>query len=196
MAYKQHFIEWFSGKSLPSYWSQENTAGTGTFAMVDAVDEGFSITTTSGTSNRNAITFNQVDQFAHDGSVFIAVARRVTSANAGLNLGFSQDDDFTIASGQSWAVINEDTATGTHKALQTRDGSSHSQTLSSVPIDTSWTNYKLTLSSDAKLYIDGSLEITKTTNLPTVKLQPAVRSISRAANISEIRIRYCEVYNT
>ena len=58
MAYKQHFIEWFSGKQLPSYWTKVDISGTNTFAMVDSVDGGFQITSGSGAYNRASIWFN------------------------------------------------------------------------------------------------------------------------------------------
>tara|TARA_R110002126_G_scaffold110156_1_gene247235 strand:- start:1197 stop:1787 length:591 start_codon:yes stop_codon:yes gene_type:complete len=196
MAYKQHFIEWFSGKQLPSYWTKVDIAGAGTYEMVDGVDEGFSITTTSGTSNRDAITFNQIRPFSPTGSVMIVTAKRVTSANAGANLSMSESNDPITTAAESWATIHDDTAANAYKALQTRDSSAHSIVSSSVPRDTAWTNYKLELSGDAKLHINGSLEITKTTNLPIAKLQPSLRSISRASNTSEIRVRYLEAYNT
>ena len=69
MAYKQHFIEWFSGKQLPSYWTSTQFYGNGSDAMSDEIDGGYKITGgTVGGSQSQIIGFNDKCQFSHTGS--------------------------------------------------------------------------------------------------------------------------------
>ncbi len=54
MAYKQHFIEWFSGKQLPSYWNVNTNS---TVAMADEVDGGIKPETISDAASAGANVF-------------------------------------------------------------------------------------------------------------------------------------------
>ena len=177
---KQHFWDYFIGDSLNSRWT---FSGTGSTSMQDAVDGGLKI---DASSADGFISFNDKRQFAHNGSVIIIVGRRETSN--GHRIGFlssSSVDNLDDVYMQDWS-------TNTYKILRTGDSSTSSDANSSVTVDTSFHTYKLIMgSSNIKLNIDGVLEVTKTTNRPTAKLQPFLGGYS-----SMSRVKYCEVYNT
>ena len=68
----------------------------------------------------------------------------------------------------------------------------------SKALDTSYHTHKLTANpSDVKIEIDGTLEATKTTNHPTLSMQPEifVQVMSNSGNVTQ-NIRYMECYNT
>jgi hypothetical protein len=86
---KQHFWDYFSGSTLNSRWTTSNIVGTGTFGMADEVDGGFSIKAGATTGNASGIEFNDIRQYAHDGSVNIAVWKRVADTATDVYTGFS-----------------------------------------------------------------------------------------------------------
>ena len=195
MAYKQHFIEWFSGKQLPAYWTEKNHIGTGTFAMVDSVDGGFSIDSGATSTHNSSINFNNKRQYSYNGSVIIGVWKRVDTTMIGAFGGIS---DATVGADPTveFTRFSNDSAV-TNIYLRSADASTASNTESDIPNDQEWHNGKIEFgSSDIKGTLDGVLKITKTTNLPTVKLQPYVWSYTRTAAAAETRIRYMECYNT
>tara|TARA_R110002074_G_scaffold136178_1_gene280885 strand:- start:600 stop:1184 length:585 start_codon:yes stop_codon:yes gene_type:complete len=194
MAYKQHFIEWFSGKQLPSYWTTNDLSGTNTFAMADEVDGGFKITTASGSNNAGSLDFNDKRPFSATGSEIISVVKlnstslmtslTALSNNGGLNPQFvAIGMDTTDYSTSLFSVGSMD--------------SGFSKTDTDSALDTDWHNFKLILSSsDIKGYIDGVLKVTKTTNRPTLALQPHYQVRTRTTSSKSGQIRYMECYNT
>jgi hypothetical protein len=195
MAYKQHFIEWFSGKSLPSYWTFSQDSGTGTGAMVDEVDGGYEIHITSTANfSRTGINFNNKRQYNHDGSVAIGVVKRV-NANTQLEFGLVGNN---VRTSLSYAIAIDDSLT-TYKQLLTDDGSGDTTTASTTPISTEWTNNKIEIgTTNTVLTINGVLGVSTSTDKPTTKLQPMFLCESRIAGTSgsKSRIRYMECYNT
>jgi hypothetical protein len=199
MAYKQHFIEWFSGKQLPSYWTQVNSSGTGTFTMEDSVDGGFSVIAQSGGYNFSFIYFNNKRQYAHNNSTAIYASKfSVTSGISYGWVGLTNDGNGGITASHSAMMGKNSSEAGTNFGVYTRDGTTASQTLGSVAQDTSYHTFKGVLDgTDYKFYLDGVLEVTKTTNLPTVKMQPTIVSWdNNAGNPVKINTLYCEAYNT
>ncbi len=190
MAYKQHFIEWFSGKQLPSYWTQVNTSGTGIIAMEDSVDGGFSITSGATVANNTQITFNNKRQYNPTSCEIISVMRR----NTGGTLSVSAMAN-TAAVTSQFFDMEDDTSDG-FKTLGSANAT-FSQISSDVVSNTDWTNYKGVVSaSDIKMYINGVLKVTKTTNRPSLVLQPTLMSKSRTAGAKQTSFRYLECYNT
>ena len=190
---RQRVVETFQGSVINERWTENVVSGTATFGMIVAVDEGFQIEITSTTNfNRSVIQSNNKRQYDFDDSVIIGIVKRNT-ANTQSEFGFSGDTDRSALS----AAIVTDDSLSTFKALFTDDGTSDSTTNSSVAVDTNFTNYKIeTGASDVKLSINGILEVTKTTNRPTTKLQPFFGCESRsAASGKQSRIRYLEAYN-
>jgi hypothetical protein len=94
----------------------------------------------------------------------------------------------------AWAVQLNNV---TNLLLYTGDASASSQAQTDIPRDIVYHTTKLECgSADIKLTVDGVLKVTKTTNIPTVKLQPVCFVESRDATAREGRIRYMECYNT
>ena len=188
---KSHFWDWFDGNDVKNMWTKKDVQGTGTFAMVDGIDEGYSVTTSAATSDRSGLSFNNIRHYNKTGSVIIIVAKRNTVGL--LRSGFRNVLDTTTI--QLAQVQCNDTST--FKELITGD-TSLTVTATDIAVDASFHAYKIELSStDCQLTIDGVLKATNTTNLPTLDQQPNpiwVQEIGTGA--VEARVRYCEAYNT
>jgi len=189
---KTHFIEWFSGDALDTIWT-ENTINAATFAMSDAVNGGFSIVTGTTTNDGGVIDFNAIRHYAHDGSVIIGVMQKVTSSNTNCVVGWNIDG-VTFASDYA-LMINRDSV-GFYKLL-TKDASTASETNSDLANDETLRVNKLELfSSSSSYHIDGILKVTKTTNLPTTRLNPNFHLTTQTTTAQTGRITYLEAYNT
>ena len=193
MAYKQHFIEWFSGKQLPSYWTQTQS-GTGTYEMADEVDGGFTIYPASSNTNYSNINFNDIRQYAHNASCFIITWKMATFTGGASNIQMQSgktDWNTDLYGTRLWS------ASDTHFELRSADASTVSETASDVVIDNNYHAWKFLIDgSDCKLTLDGVLKVTKTTNRPTVKLEPVCMVWNENGNRDKIHIRYMECYNT
>ena len=194
---KQRFVETFSGSALDTdRWTANNVAGTNTFAMVDGSDDGFKITTQAVSSAHGSITFDNIRQYAHNGSECIGVLKRNTGSVRSY-MGLSNNANATSTAFQM-AIVEDRTALA-NKGVSSSNGSSFTNTASSpaIPIDTAWTGYKLALDgTDIKLYINGVLGVTKSTTNPTVNMQPIVGARNEASTAGETQVRYLEAYNT
>ena len=193
MVAKQHFVEWFSGSTIDSIWTQVDNTGTGTFSMVDAIDEGFGVISGTNTSDDSILTMNNIQHYDNQNSVYIAVVRRV-SALMGANWGVYGNDP-TLPNREA-AFLLDDT-TRTNKSLHTASNVSAGDTQGSVPSDTNFTTVKLVLSSaNVTMDINGVFDVTRTTTLPTIAMTPFVnRAFARSTGGRESRVRYMEVYN-
>ena len=165
--------------------------------MSDEVDGGFKITAPSGGGNPTiAISFHgtsPVGQYAHDGSVYIVVAKASSTTSAIFKMGLKDvgnSDNFNL---DSASVFNNHT----NYSLRTGNGSANTETDGSVPKDASWHTHKLVLgSSGVDLLIDGVQQVTNTTNLPDTNLLPQAQIVSTNSDAKSVSIRYMEVYNT
>ena len=192
MAYKQHFIEWFSGKQIPSYWDVETT-GISTATMNDEADGGFKLVAYDGSNNKYAILdFANKRQYAHLGSKFIAVVKTEIATNgeahwfrAGLS-GATYD--------ASSLMFNAHTNNANYGFFR-----SGYTIVTSIPKDSSWhsTEIESAVASDT-MKIDGTLHATSTTYRASQKMQPKILAWHGYAHgtVSNGYIRYCEAYNT
>ena len=203
---KQHFIEWFSGKQLPSYWTFTDIYATNSGAMVDEVGGGYKITTATGGGNPTcSISFNKssssgnsnsnVCQYNYKGSVFNTVMKMnsTTSIEAKVGLKKNTTGNFNHSNATIYG-----SSTLTNWACFSGDESGRTAVESNIPLDTNWNNHKLTLQTSNILYdINGVLKVTKTDRLPTVEnLQPQAQIVSLNTDAKSLSIRYMEVYNT
>jgi hypothetical protein len=178
---KQHFVEWFSGSALDSIWTK---VGSDTTQMEDTVDGGYSIDGDTDTG----IYFNDKRQYAHNGSEFIIVTKRV--GTGGVITGFSDGNSYTTVRNEAGSYNN---SSNTYYQAMTSDTSTQSTLDTDVTVDTTWRTHKGVLGEeDFKLYIDGVLKVTKTTNLPIAKMQP----MNIAFSSGTCHLRYFEAYNT
>lgn len=187
---RQRVVEHFSGDVVPERWTFTDQNGSNTTTMRNGIDGGYTISTGATTGNWGNIHFNDKRQYDWADSVFIFTAKR-RDANCRVRVGGVTANGFT----NHFVSLEESTA-NTFKELETRDGATTSSTASSVAIDTAMTNYKIENgSADNLLYINGVLEVTKTTNRPASRLQPtfAVETLTTAGVAGDII--YMEAYN-
>jgi len=193
---KQWFVEWFSGDDLKAYWTKRNINGIGTFAMDDVIGGGFKITTGSTAFNESEIDFNDIRQYSNTSSIIIIVWKFDNSV-ADIGGGFGDPATISkISSAVNKAFARAATGAGFF-GLFTGDGTAHSATNSDVATDANFHSHKVECrSGDVKYTLDGILKITKTTNLPTVKLQPFFAVQTGDATTAIANIRYLEAFNT
>ena len=188
---KTKFWDWFDGDSLKSWWTLTHKAGSGSGAMNDAVDGGYRITTGSTSSDNSIIDFNSINHYASNASMFIGVFAPVESTSRLTHVGMDDSNSFG-----EYSFIENDTS-DTFIGLKTRDGVTTTQIDSTVAIDEVYHNHRIVLGSAShNLFMDGTLEVAKTTNLPTADLQPAFRIFTRTSASRSIDCLRCEVYNT
>lgn len=194
---KQHFIEWFSGDDLDTIWTKFNSGPpTGTFAMKDEVDGGYSVLMANSTVTiRNAICQGNLSHYSATGSVSIIIAKKVTDVvNFATEYGFSND----LLLQSHFSIAYSDTGDANF-SIYTYDGTTSSRTQGSVPRDIVWRCFKIeNTSSNNKMTINGTLDVTKTTNRPVNDMQIycAGLAYTTGASDKEIRVRYVEAYNT
>ena len=190
---KTHFIEWFSGKTLPSYWNTTNINGSNTFAMADSVDGGFQLTTAGADSNSGTINFNNKYQYSPTGAVMISVWKKNIVNCAGVT-GFKNATGAIYPTSQCAYVRNG--STSSYVELLSGAGTVTDSTDSTTATSQDFHSYKIELSSDVKLTYDGTLIITKS-GVPSSALQPFTgiqkRSGSGTAILNNV---YLEAYNT
>lgn len=186
---RQRFVDNFSGDSLNERWTQ---SGTGTFAMVNAIDEGFSLIEPTG-SQRVDINFNQRRQYDFAGTTFIAITRKVT-ASTDTHIGLMELNDVSASADfLLWEVANQ----LTFYRMRNAGGGAITNTDSDISTDTTFRVLKI---SDDGTTINGSIDnivkSTSTTNLPNGKMQPLYEVFATTTGTREGRIRYYEAYNT
>ena len=188
-----HFVEWFSGSDIGGHWDKENISGTGTFAMADEVDGGFKITTATTANNRNAITHNQINHYDYQNARMIWISKTTESTLRYRIEGFKDNTSYVTNS----AIVFDYTG-NTYKKLATYGSSTGTSTDSTVTTaDSTWRTYEIALtSSDCKLYIDGTLEVTNSTNLPAAALEPFHWIQTDTAASRSLQLRYHESFNT
>ena len=192
---KQHFIEYFSGKQLPSYWTETLVSG-GTISMSDTVDGGLKLTTVS--ADKATMTFNGKRQYSHNSSVLLTVFK-FDSTQASTIQAIALSDESTQSprtSGANTAGFSDVVNQGTYYVDHGDGVGAVVNTNSGVSVDTNWHIGKLTLGSSSLIFeVDGSaIGSTITTDLPTTNLQPNIHIDSGTAK--NLHVRYLEAYNT
>lgn len=194
---KQHFVEWFSGDALDTIWTQRNNIGSGTFGMVDAVDEGFFVKSDANVGDDSNISMNNINHYKNNASVFIGVTRNVSGAALIEHIAGLVKDHASFGNNDV-ALMHMDTGFGPNVHLWTANTSAQTLSSTGIAVHTNWQSIKIeNKSADTTLDLDGVLRATNTTTLPSADLQPmACRALSQTTGAKESRVRYCEVYNT
>ncbi len=188
---KQRVVDNFDGDTLNERWTQTNNTGVGTFAMADAVDEGFSVKTGVNSGDDSSLNFNNKRQYDPISCKILLAFRRVTAATS-VNVGASN----ALLFASTHYMLARNSTGETNYDLVTSDSVSATVTASSVAIDTSFRSHQLEgKSSSVEYSIADILEATSTTRLPTVKLQPCLEIVSTSAGAKEIQIRYLEAFS-
>jgi len=188
---KQHFIEYFSGKQLPSYWNSTNvTSG----AMVDEVGGGYSITCGTGTWDTAALNFNLKRQYDPTSAIFIGVVKRTGS---GYMVNGFNDGNNAWNNGYNEASISN-LFSATYMVGMNGDGTTQSEGNMTQLVDTNFHVQKVECGSVATNYsIDRVLGLTRGTNKPIAKMQPIVSAMHyNSGSAPTTHVRYVECYNT
>ena len=176
-------------------WTTNNVTGTGTFEMADDVDGGFKIITSTSSTAKQSITFNDIRQYDPTASEVIMILKRITD-DGGINGNFNAGLSNGNTTYPSHSVVVTNYRNDTYYSLSSTASTGVSRSASTTPTDTEWHTHKLINgSSDLKLNIDGVLGVTRTAHRPTINMQPIVYSNSTSL-ASETRVRYFEAYNT
>jgi len=198
--FPQRVVENFSGSAVDTNrWTNTGFgagAGNTTFTMNNEVDGGALMLVSSGTSGEGIANFNNIRQFSPTGSVFICVTKSNDVASGqNSRVGLKHGTDVTFNGGQLAGTENGYNVTSISSFCA--DASGFNRTNTSLSRDSLWHTFKGQLTaSDYKLTVDGLMETTDTTNLPTVRLQPFLYKAFNSGYTSSSSTRYYEAYNT
>jgi len=202
---KQHFIEWFSGKTLPSYWSSH---GSGSATMSDTGNGGLLLTST--TNGAQSIDFSPSDSgkirpFSQTGAVMIVTSKMVQAQYTNQSNGFrtnyyTEAGKYVIMSIQG--QTNGNSGDNKIQLKSNNPSTSVDTSIASSAIHDLHT-YKLELlSSSSTLSVDGALSSTGFATgscNPDTRCQPYLNMATAEGTISggaKANYTYCEVYNT
>lgn len=187
----QRFWDWFDGDDLRNWWNLNNITGVGSAVMDDTIDGGAIITAGTNINDTSAIDFLNKRQYNFVDSVVIGVVKRNTAGGTILS-GFA-NNPFTALN----RVGLDDNPNNTFKQINSGDNSASSGVDTDIPVDTNFTSFKLELkSSGITPTVNGVVQTEKTTNLPTLKLQPFQRTFNLSGGTQSTNIRYLEAFNT
>ena len=193
---KQHFWTWFSGSiPLKNYWNITNVLGTGSVAINDlSTNLGINVNTGSNINDETQINFNDIKPFSPIASVMISVGRPVANA---VQIGYCglSGDNKTYNGVEKALCISDDA--DTFFALSTADAVTSSDTEGSDTLDLNIKSWKLELNPSAiNMILNGVTDVTKSTNLPTSRLQPAIGAKALASTTRAWQLNYYEAFNT
>lgn len=190
---KTHFVEWFSGDALDSIWTYRDVSGTGSGAMNDAVDGGYSITSGASNPNSSMIDFNDINHYSNTGSVVIGVSKNNTATDYFHIVGFTEQ----VGSPADTRISYNQDSTASFQILYTSVNGSSTTTNTTLSLDQVFNKSKIELrASTAVLWVNDTLECISTSTLPDVALQPHFRQGTRTSAARTGSIRYMECYNT
>ena len=205
---KQHFVEWFTGKELPTTrrWALTDNGGNNTGSTThDGVDGGYTLEGTgSGSTQQSLLAFNDKKLFSHTGSAIIWVAK------LSLPMPASLDGTNSITASQGgWGMcgtmpsywlngikINVPTTATSVINFGTMNNSTETYTATDLPVIVAadYKTYKLEQkSSSAICHIDGEIKTTRTSGLSTTAMQPF---LYQKYPDSDVHTVFCEAWNT
>ena len=194
----QHFVEWFTGKQLPSYWTLQNNTALPTVAMQNSIGGGLLMTNT-GAGTGGAMTFNNKRHYGGSGvNCTCIMVLKSTGGNTGLTYaGFDRNGYPSSSANNNSTAVIEMGASTVFNLVVTNAGSGWARTTTSIPTtDANWHEVKIDVkASDVDLTVDGTLEATRTGVRPTTSMQPCVAG-RNAGSSGLTHIRYMEAYNT
>jgi hypothetical protein len=190
---KQQFWDWFSGNVLDPRWTFNDLSGTGGLVRIqDVVNEGIYLQSgTSSSADRAGINFNNKRLFSHDSSVSIVMGKESGGSIAYFGLGNIIDPNQSSPTNISVHRLQNN---GYYFQLKTADNTSASTQDSTVSPNSGFHVFKIINgSSNISSSIDGIVQTTKTSNRPTLAMQPILAVEGQGGNC---KIRYMECYNT
>jgi len=191
-------VERFTGDTIDERWSTYNLAGgpAGLATMSDSIDGGLNIDTNDTDSNLLfGISFNNIRHYSPTASKLICIFRQNTD-NVNYSSIVSLDEDSSLGTAGFIHVGQNTAANASFYMIRSDDGTSESNTATSVALDTSYHKHEVeTFSTSIQYSIDGLIRITKGTNRPTLKLAPALFVQNLEATAHDADYLYLEVYN-
>jgi len=191
----QHFVDNFDGDILNERWTTYNIFGANTFAMQTGINQGFRITTQGGINNRGGIQFGAIRQYDPFNSSTIQYATRITSLNALMVGGLGRlnpDGGSSTSERTSWRA----NTLGGFYDLNTSDGTLTAAVDSSIALDLLQHRHQVYATNTTHYYsIDGVLEASENTFLPTNALLPFFMGWTNGASQSVTSIQYMEAFN-
>jgi len=187
---KQRVVDNFDGDTINERWN--TTDNLQTISMLDAVDGGLEL---AATANHNGVIhFNEIRHYDPTTAVLIAVMKYGDVASQRFSLALSNDHN------PNAGLAHMVDITGITSLTNWRYGSTDgvfSSANSTISNDSNYHTWKIeTSSANLKFFLDGVLDVTKTTNRPTNKCQPVLQAATPTASGRTTNIRYLEVYNT
>ena len=186
----QRFVDNFTGKSLDTdIWTLHNVAGSGGTAAIDS--DGLKLTAGTSSSNNIQIDFNNKRPFSQTGSRVIGNIQKITAENIFIDGGFKNDYG---DNNNNLAFLHiEEYSSSDGIFFQTNGAWTNTGKL----LDNNWHTFDIEMrSSSGILILDGTISVTRTSDLPAATLQPAFKLLNRLGGTKEGRVRYCEAYNT
>jgi len=170
---KMNWYDDFIGDSLDARWTP-TTSGTGTVAILTGLNGLVNFVTGATINSTSRINFGAFFVFERGNSAIIKFRMRTgTTTSLTFFAGFASTDFLPGSGGSpvaSSALVRFDSGgsgTDTNFMLVTSDGTTSSATSSGVAIDSVNHDFIIELrSGDVRLWMDGVLKVTKTTNLP------------------------------
>jgi len=198
----QHYVEWFSGKELPSYLFAESWGG-GSYGMAPYPHNGMWLSKSTTNGSGAAISFGATTPytrrpFSCTASVFHIVVKPSNPVNSRAYIGLS-DSKGSITN--SIHFTHDTTKTtyelGTFGQTQSGSTAGGAYTVSSLPIDNVRHHHRLeSKSASAEYEIDGVLEAIRTETLPKGAMMPHIENYAVNTEESTYNITYLEIYNT
>jgi hypothetical protein len=180
-----------ASSSLGDRWTTNDITGTNTFAMKDAVDGGFQITTGGNNGDHGTITFNDIRQYAPTASELISVVKFDETTIDGA-VGFSNDNSLGSSHSAFWSESTE-----TNFKLSTRGTGARTETDTGVVRDTAKHIIGISCGSpNVNMSMDGVLKSTVSSSIPNAPMQPIFYLKTQSATSKTAHITYMECYNT
>jgi len=189
----QDFTIYNGVTSVVGRWKFNDLSGTGGLVrMQDAVNEGIYLQSgTASSADRAGINFNNERLFSHDSSVSIVMGKESGGSIAYFGLGNIIDPNQSSPTNISVHRLQNN---GYYFQLKTADNTSASTQDSTVSPNSGFHVFKIINgSSNISSSIDGIVQTTKTSNRPTLAMQPILAVEGQGGNC---KIRYMECFNT
>ena len=189
-----HFVDRFGGDLLDERWLATVLRGTGGVTFIDEIDEAINIRALGSPAPqfKTKISFGMNRQYNEDGCVMIGIWRGLETTNNPNKMAL-----VNISSDAANTNFLQQAGAGVFN-ISTNDGTTTTSSVGSAYNELEFQLFEIELTpTTATLIANGILEITHTTNLPTVRLEPTFQQNSQTANVAKnMRVRYAEAFNT
>ena len=191
---EQHYVEWFSGKTLTADLYNQNFSG-GTSGMEDEIDGGFFLQKNAQANGGSALSFNAwIRPFSKTGSAIHMVMKGSQTSECQLDAGLS---DTKGSQTNCMLFYHDNSVESGYYSLTTAGNASITHTATTKAIDTIWHHHFLEQkSASAEYSIEDTLEATRTANLSQADMMLHIESYKPGTAVFKYNIRFLEIYNT